>query len=324
MIKKFTNISAELEKLRNEGLQRGNNTGFKCLDELYSIKPGSYTFVLGPPHSGKTEFCFELLFNQAEMYGRKSLIYSPESGSVEQIYAELIHKRCGKQIFTSLPNHAQDKEYFEAVNWIDEYFDIVDSNEKSFSLDELYKLCGNNHIIFADPYNELSHDMSKFGTRQDLYIEDLIGDMRRFVSKNKKHVILALHPSVQEMTEDKESKKKYYGMATARQAAGGQALFRKAMGWINIWRPPVFLRQEGKNYKDNEVIINVEKAKPKGSATRGTTSLYFNWKTNRYYEDINGMDRYAFQHEKGENVVMPSDFKIPENTNFDNETEDLF
>jgi len=324
MIKKFTHIQKELEKLRAEGLQRGNNTGFKCLDELYSIKPGSFTFVLGPPHSGKTEFCFELLFNQAEKYGRKSLIYSPETGSVEQIYAELIHKRCGKQIFTSLPGHADDKEYFAAVNWIDEYFDIIDSNERSFSLDEIYGMCGDNHLIFADPYNELNHDMSKFGTRQDLYIEDLIGNMRRFVSKNKKHVILALHPSVQEMTEDKETKNKYYGMATARQAAGGQSLFRKAMGWINIWRPPVFLRQDGIAYKENEVIINVEKAKPKGSANRGTTSLYFNWKTNRYYEDINGRDRYAFEHEKGDDVILPNDFTVPINENFDTEKGDLF
>lgn len=312
MIKKFTDIEEKLSSLRQKGIQRGDNTGFKNLDELYSIKSGSYTFVLGAPHSGKSEFCFELLMNQAERYDKKSLIYSPETGTVEQIYAELIHKKCGKSIFLSNTHHCEDREYYDAINWVDSYFDIVDSDEKSYSLTELYKLCGNNDIVFADPYNELAHDMSKFGTRQDLYIEDLIGDMRRFTAKNKKHVILTLHPTVQEMTEDKESKIKYYPMPTARQAAGGQSLFRKAMTWINIWRPPLNIGNNGLVYKENELLVTIEKAKPKGVSTRGTTSLFFDWKRNRYYEEIDENRKYAFDHEKGYN-----DFQMPLSTEFD-------
>jgi hypothetical protein len=96
------------------------------------------------------------------------------------------------------------------------------------------------------------------------------------------------------------------------------------MGWINIWRPPIFLRQDGVAYKDNEVIVNIEKAKPKGSANRGTTSLFFDWKRNRYYEEIEGKQRFAFEHEKGENLLLPNDFKLPMNENFDQQEGDLF
>lgn len=316
MIKKFSAIEDRLNALRKEGLIRGEQTGFKQLDELYSIKEGSYTFILGAPHSGKSEFCFELIINQAQRYGKRSLIYSPETGSVEQIYAELIHKKVGKKIYLSGDYFCSDDEYMEAVEWVDKYFDIVDTDDKSFSLNELYELCTDCSIIFADPYNELSHDMSKYGTRQDLYIEDLIGSMRRFTSKKKKHVILTLHPSVQMMQEDKDSKVMYYPMPTARQAAGGQSLFRKAMTWINIWRPPISLfNADGQPYKDNELLVTIEKAKPKGVSTRGTMSIFFDWKRNRYYEVIDGYNKYAFEHEM--NIDR---FEMPRSSEF----EDLF
>ena len=107
-------------------------------------------------------------------------------------------------------------------------------------------------------------------------------------------------------------------MPMAREAAGGQALFRKAMTWINMWRPAKNLLNEyGQPYKENQVLITIEKAKPKGSATRGTTSLYFDWKKNRYYEEINGNNRFAYEHEKGENTMIPRDFIMPLGTEFE-------
>jgi hypothetical protein len=45
-------------------------------------------------------------------------------------------------------------------------------------------------------------------------------------------------------------------------------------------------------------VVNIEKAKPKGVSTRGTTRLFFDWKKNRYYEEGDFKDLYAFEHEK--------------------------
>jgi hypothetical protein len=87
-------------------------------------------------------------------------------------------------------------------------------------------------------------------------------------------------------------------MPMAREAAGGQALLRKAMTWINMWRPPSGMQDEnGIPYKENQVLINIEKAKPKGVSTRGTISLYFDWKKNRYFEEGEYKNLYAFEHE---------------------------
>jgi len=299
MIKKFSDIEASLNEMRKIGNPKRELTGYDSLDAIYSIKQGSYTFILAAPHHGKSEFSFELVFNQAYKYGKKTLVYSPETGSVEDIYAEFIHKYTGKQFYKSMNNSATDTEYFNAINYIDEMFTIVDSDDKSYSFEDLTRLVTDEQIILCDPYNEMRHDMSKYGARQDLYIEDLCGEIRRYCKKNKKHCILTLHPSSQQVIEDKKNNLRYYPMPMAREAAGGQALFRKAMTWINLWRPPVALFDEhGQPYKDNQVLISVEKAKPKGVATRGITSLYFDYKKNRYYEEISSKNHYAYEHEK--------------------------
>ena len=98
-------------------------------------------------------------------------------------------------------------------------------------------------------------------------------------------------------------------MPMAREAAGGQALLRKAMTWINMWRPPSgMLNESGMPYRDNEVLINIEKAKPKGVSKRGTISLFFDWKRNRYYEEGEYKDLYSFEHEK---ATQPNSFREP-------------
>lgn len=301
--------------MRDNGHPRGENTGFECLDRLYSIKQGTYTFILAPPHHGKSEFAFELAFNQAMKYGKKTLVYSPETGSVEDIYAEFIHKYTGKHIYKSMPGFIEDKDYYKAVNYIDEYFSILDSDEKSYGFKDIIELVTDEKIVLTDPYNELKHDMSNFGTRQDLYIEDLCGEIRRYCKKNKKHWMLTLHPAHQQIQND--GGLRYYPMPMAREAAGGQALLRKAMTWINMWRPPIGLNDDfGRPYAENQVLINIEKAKPKGVSTKGDTSLFFDWKCNRFYEDG---DLYAFEHEKKE----LEKFEMPVSTEFENR-EGLF
>ncbi len=315
MIKKFKDIEQSLTQMREIGNPKGEVTGFECLDRFFSIKLGSFTFILAPPAHGKSELSFELLFNQAQKYGRKSLIYSPETGSVEDIYAEFIHKFTGKPFYKSITGSVDEKEFYKAINYIDEMFTIIDSDEKSYSFNDLIEFITDEDLILAEPYNELRHDMGKYSGRQDLYIEDFCSEIRRYCKKNKKHAIITLHPAHQLKSEEKDingNKVKFYPMPTAREAAGGQALLRKAMTWINMWRPPVGMLDDcGMPYQENEVVIMIEKAKPKGVGQKGVTSLYFDWKRNRYYEELGGQKKYAFEHEKittesVNNIIQPN------------------
>jgi hypothetical protein len=68
------------------------------------------------------------------------------------------------------------------------------------------------------------------------------------------------------------------------------------MTWITLWRPPRNHREDdGRICKDNEVHVFIDKAKPKGTATRGMCRLFFDWKKNRYYEEAWGNDYYAYE-----------------------------
>lgn len=305
MIKKFTDIQQKLDIIRKNGTPKGTETGFKNLDELFTIKEGSFTFILAPPHNGKSELSFDILMNRAHR-GEKSLICSPETGSVEDIYAELIHKYSGKRVFLGGNdwNVLSERDYNAAANWVDHHFSIVDTEEKALSFEELFGLVTDEKYILADPLNEMNHEESKsYGSRQDLYLEDLCSKIRRYNKKNKKHTIVTLHPATQTLKEEKIKGRsiRYYPMPLAREAAGGQALFRKAMTWINMWRPAMGLKDNlGRLYEENEVVVMVEKARPKGAARKGSTSLFFSVDKNCFYERIGDVDCYAYQHKEVE------------------------
>ena len=91
--------------------------------------------------------------------------------------------------------------------------------------------------------------------------------------------------AAQQQIQKDDKGNSYYGMPMAREAAGGQALLRKAMTWINMWRPPQGMNdQNGQPYEDNIVLVKVEKAKPKGVAMKGEIKLYFDWKYKYYLQ----------------------------------------
>ena len=301
MIKKYRDIESQLGILKKGGSPKGESTGFSCFDKHFTVKQGSYTFILGAPHQGKSELSFEIGLNQIMRFKKKVMISSSETGSVADIYAELIQKVSGRSIFNDVGIKITDEEFDKTVKYIDQWFSIVDTDDTAYSFQELFAMRTNEQIIIADPYNEHKHDMALYGNRQDLYIEDLMGEVRRLNKKANTHMIITLHPASQQLKEEKINgiSVRYYPMPLAREAAGGQALFRKAMTWINVWRPPVGLKgYHGKFYTANEMVYMVEKAKPKGVANKGMGSLYYDFDRNRYYEMMGSVNCYAFQHEQ--------------------------
>lgn len=309
MIKKLNDVRDQIEDICKKVDQRGHFTGFTNLDKIYTVKQGSFTCFLGAPGHGKSELIFEICMNQTAEFGKRHMIYSPETGSVAEIMLELGHKYCGKPLYKTsyYGEYCTEKERVDALEWVNHNFVIQDGDQDAMSFNELCESLLKEEkdskipidTLMAEPFNEIKHDeMSKFGGRQDLYIESFMSDVRRFSKKNNKHVFLSFHPGVQEKVVKKQFS--YYPMPTARQASGGQAALRKAMTWINIWRPSTKLdHPDGRKYLENEVVIAVEKAKPKGVSFRGECSLFFDWKRNRYYERFNNnAECYAFEHSK--------------------------
>jgi twinkle protein len=52
-----------------DGRKRGHSTGFRSLDEYYTIRPGEVAVVTGIPNHGKSEFIDAVVSNLASNYG---------------------------------------------------------------------------------------------------------------------------------------------------------------------------------------------------------------------------------------------------------------
>lgn len=292
MIKRLRQFEDTLLEFHKSGLQRGDYCGFEILDEYYTRKEGSMTFILASPHSGKTEFNLEILLNLSIQHNQRHIIFTPETGDYKDIGKELVSKFCKKPFFKSDFDHCTENEIYNAINFLDDKFFIVDTDENNFSFDDVILMTQqfekDNNVkidnILFDPYNEVKHDMKDYNGRQDLYIEDSIGKLRRYAKKEKKHIFICMHPQDQQpITENGVT---YYPPPHPRQSAGGQSFFRKAMAFIILWRPPKgFIDSETQRpFEENETHVIIAKAKPKGSCKLGKCKLYWDWKKNRFYE----------------------------------------
>ncbi len=297
----------DIERLYENGIQKGHDVGFNGLKDLYSLKKGATTYIMGSPYSGKTQIWFEFLMNLSEFKGLKHLIYSPETGSKEEIAAELCHYYMKKPFYKG-EFSMTDQERYKAQAWLDEHFFIVDPGEVEITIDNFLDIFKQIEALYnikidtatIDPFNEIKHVFDNYNGRQDLYIESMLGAIRRMAKTTNTHFCVITH--CKDQTPITENGITYYPPPTARDYAGGQAWFRKGMAMIAIWRPPSGLEnKDGVKYADNETHIIIQKSKPKGIGRNGLCKLYYDWQTNRYYE----IDEYGIRRFSKKDLMTP-------------------
>ncbi len=299
------NTVEEYEK----GIQRGDDVGFKCLEDIFSIKKSSTLYVMGAPFSGKSEFIMEMLVNLSVFYGYKHCIYTPETGNGREVFAELAAKYIRKDYYDTYNNQMTLNEMYEAREWINKHFTIIDMNDSITPVqffeyvDEVEEKVGHKFdTVLIDPWNELKHAKGK--KRDDEYLDDVLKMVRQNATKHKRLNIISTHCRDQQARFANGIT--YYPMPTARDYAGGQVWFRKGMSMIAVWRPPEGLEcegitnyEKGKPYEPNATIIAVQKAKPKGVAKAGQLNkqavIFYDVKKHRYYEQQGTSTRYADQ-----------------------------
>lgn len=322
----FKQLETEAIEYSEKGVQKGLDIGFRCMQDAYSIKSGCTSYVMGSPVSGKTELWFEFLVNLTEKYSLKHAIFTPETGDKVEIAAELCHKYIGKPFFKNKAGCMSESERFMALNWLNESFFIIDPSDNALSMEDFYKTVDTIEkdcqikidTTTIDPFNELTENLH--GER-DLHIEKLLTFSRKNARATGRHNCIITHCRDQVPVKDGDIT--YFPPPTARDYAGGQVWFRKGQGMLSAWRPV-----EGHEYRPgkvgthNEVVVEVQKAKPKGIGThKANNSLYFNTQKNRYYElSYSGIELYAWDYlneENKEKIIFP-------NENFLNEPGDVF
>ena len=303
MIKKLEEVQKDLNELRNNGIQRGNDIGWSFDNLPITFKPASTTYIGAAPHVGKTEFILEILINLSCRHGWKHLIFSPETGTPTEIYAELLSKYIGKD-FIQGDYAMTELERAEAEVFIAEHFYIIDPVDEELTIDEFYRMVDELEInegvklntTLIDPWNELTESFSHEDLgREDKYLSRILGQCRRNARKTNRHNIIINHVRDQAV-QKLDNGTFYFPMPSPRDMAGGQVWYRKGMLMIMLWRPPLGWQNPTNGEEtilDNELIVKVAKSKPKGVSVNGVYKMYFDFKKKQYYQLVNDKQVYA-------------------------------
>jgi len=300
-IYKAEDVRDSLNTLRSEGVKKGAWTGFDSLFDKYSMKKGSTTYIYAGAHQGKSQFGFELMVNLAQYSGWKWAVYTPETGSPTEVFAELLWVYLRKPFLINEHIMATDEEKEAAMTFINEHFYLVDSGLQDLSIEGFYTAVetieDDNFITIdgcmIDPFTEIRTDITS-GVRDDIAIGQVLTKVRKHSAERNYHTIVTVH------TKHQQAKYKngipYVDVPTMNDIAGGMQWSRKGMMVLNVWRCPYGLEDEnGVPYEQNQVKITVVKAKPKIVGKLGSVTLFYDKMKNRYYEkDSQGKPQYAY------------------------------
>jgi len=300
MYKQLKDVRNELKELQDKGFQRGYSIGWKFNDLPITFKLGCTTYVAAAPASGKTELIKEIQINLSCIHGLNHVIFTPETGSPTEIFAELCHAYIGKPYLSGKGSMSQQERH-RAEKFVDEHFIIVDPVDEDLTITQMYSMVDTIekdlnkkiHTTLIDPWNELTEEyLPEDLGREDKYLSRMLGNARKNARKTNRHHFIVTHVRDQAMVSQGEIR--YYPPPHAREFAGGQVWFRKGLLMLIPWRPPEgLLNDHNEPYKGNELHLKVAKSKPKGVSENGTYILYLDTVKFQYYMLINNQRIYA-------------------------------
>lgn len=327
MYKRLSEVSSDLNRLREKGFERGYSVGWNWEQLPYTIKLGSTTYMASAPASGKTELINEMQINLSCLHGLNHAIFTPETGTPAEVYAELCYKFLGKPYIKGF-NEMSDTEKAFAEMFIDEHFFIVDPGDEDMTVDQFFKIVDQIeketgkiiHTTLVDPWNELSENYKPEDLgREDKFLSRTLGQVRKNARAKNRHHFIVTH--VRDQVGINQSGIVFYPMPTARDFSGGQVWFRKGNSILIPWRPPYGLSDRDNNvYAENELHLKIAKSKPKGISKNTTVKMYLDTNLYQYYliDEWSGervyADRGKYTIEKKKDLQVPK--PLPVNRNF--------
>ena len=291
-----SNIQERIFHIHKHGQQPGLKVGFPALDELYSIAPKRTTIIYGRPTDGKSQFLFQVLCSLATNHGKRCLIYSPESGDPHEIYADIIHCLTGKGFNPSSLNYRiSEKELFNVLPFVKDYFKVVELEEKTFDLDAYLQVSEqaitDYKDLFAtavDNWNDLDHIPEAMISE---YLKRQLVKWNRHAKKHSYHGFMVAHAKNAFIPQGEHFPKP----ARVDEIDGGYAWYAKAMNLINVYRT---YEERADGWKHtNTAEIRIMKLKKRFEGKKGICRLEFDIYQNSYYQDM------------GERFYLPTIFK---------------
>ena len=279
-------VADRIDSLYDFGLPRGARTGWKTLDEHYTVKEGQWTLVTGIPGHGKSNFLDAMLVNLAANENWKLGVFSPENQPIERHFANIMEKYVDAP-FTFGPVDRMTVEQKEKAKlWVQEHFFVIlpDEEEGNWSIDGILALA--KVLVFRkgikglviDPWNELDHSRQN-GVTETEHISQALTKIRQFARAHSVHVWVVAHPA--KLYKDSDGR---YPVPTPYDVSGSSHWNNKADNSITVWR--------NRGGPDEDVAdIHIQKIRFKEVGRVGMVSLRYNKASGRFVDDIDQTKR---------------------------------
>ena len=270
-LKTFNDYSSEIFDMHEGITGEYYETGYPLIDEggLLKIKTGQLNVVTGSPGSGKSEWVDDIMINTIKQYDFKWAVFSPENYPPQVYFKKLSEKYmdCGFDGFTK-------KDLMDAqVGLSNNVKLIIDTDEEDVTIKYLFERIRTLVFRFGvkgvilDPWNEVMHEI---GAREDLYLNKVLRQIKRFIRKYDLTFWLVAHPKNPKRNNDGT-----YPKITAYDIAGGYAWFAKADNVFSVWRD--------KSDNSKPVEVDFQKIKQKTDGKLCTAKFRYTYETGKYH-----------------------------------------
>lgn len=263
--------------LYQDGLRSGLSTGWKNLNDYYTVRPCELTVLTGIPGSGKSTFIDAMTVNLNRLHGWKFAYCSPENWPIKRHIAGIAEKIIGKPF--SIGSWSSDRmsrdELKKVLEKMGKSFYFTELQEKQMSISIILDVMqaaidrhGVNGIIL-DPWNELEyHRPSNLSETE--YVSESLGKIRRFARLNNVHIWLVAHPTKLKRNDDGT-----YPVPRLYDISGSAHFYNKADNGIVVHRP---------NPKKPLVNVHVQKIRFREIGKIGQASLLYVHDSGTYSE----------------------------------------
>lgn len=199
-------LADDIDRLYDDGYDRGCQIGWQSFDRHYRSRPGVLTVVTGIPGNGKSVFLDNVLMRLASQHHWRFAVCSPENQPLARHASQLLAIYQGKP-FGQGPTERMTRPEMQAARlWLERYFTFVLPSEPTVDaiLERALVLVKRQGItgLVVDPWNELEHSRPN-GMSQTEYISQCLTRFRNFGRNYGVAVWIVAHPT--KMRRDSET-----------------------------------------------------------------------------------------------------------------------
>ena len=258
-----------------KGIQLAPTTRFEQVDKYFRWKKGNINLITGYAGQGKTTFAIQLMLTKSMYDGWRWAIFSPENYPANDFYDDIVEMYVGKWL-----NKMSEEEYVMACSFINEHFFYVypENDHDINSIHEKFRyliLKKGVDGVMIDPFNQL--DKHKPYDRDDLYLSDILKDIKRFALLNAVCYNIIAHPKNPVYKEGKEL------AAPGMYDLAGGAMWGNKVDEILIYhRPNTHI---DKNSPDVKIIKEKTKRRRTGGQN-GEFEMKLLWSQKRFCDPL--------------------------------------